>query len=112
MNDKFLGWAFGTSAMAACCIGLPFLFAFLTGVGVFAWFADNTLTVIVLVLFVAVMAMFGRDRKKRRHLGTGRAQAVEHSPANEDWPSVPDRREQIPDRRSSRRGNGIGHRPK
>ncbi len=112
MNDKFLGWAFGTAAMAACCIGLPFLFAFLTGVGVFAWFADNSLTVLVLVLFVAVMAMYGRDRKKRRHLGTGPAQAIEHPLADEDWPSAPDRREQIPDRRSSRRGNGIGHQPK
>ncbi len=104
MNDKFLGWAFGTAAMAACCIGLPLLFAFLTGVGVFAWFADNALTAIVLVLFVAVMAMYGRDRKKRRHLGTG--------PMDEDWPSVPDRREQIPDLRSSRRANGVGHQPK
>ncbi len=104
MNDKFLGWAFGTAAMAACCIGLPFLFAFLAGVGVVAWFADNALTVLVLVLFVAVVAMYGRDRKQRRHLGTG--------PADEDWPSVPDRREQIPDQRSSRRANGIGHQPK
>ncbi len=73
MNDKFLGWAFGTAAMAACCIGLPFLVASLTGIGVFAWFADNALTVLVLALFVVAMAMFGRDRKKRRHLGTGRS---------------------------------------
>ena len=73
MHDKFLGWVVGTAAMAACCIGIPFLFAFLTGVGVFAWFADNSLTVLVLVLFVVAMAMFGRDRKKRRHLGTGRS---------------------------------------
>ncbi len=70
MNDKFLGWAFGTAAMAACCIGLPFLFAFLAGVGMFAWFADNPLTAIVLVLFVAVLAIYGRDRKQRRRLGT------------------------------------------
>lgn len=105
MNDKFLGWVFGTAAMAACCIGLPLLFAFLAGVGVFAWFADNALTAIVLVVFVAIMAMYGRDRNKRRRLGTEPAQAVEHALANEDWPSVPDRR-------SSRRANGIGQQPK
>ncbi len=112
MNDKFLGWAFGTAAMAACCIGLPFLFVFLTGIGVFAWFADNALTAIVLVLFVAVMAMYGRDRKKRSHLGTGPAHSVEQPLADEDWTSVPVRREQIPDQRSPRRANGIGHQPK
>ncbi len=105
MNDKFLGWVFGTVAMAACCIGLPFLFVFLTGVGVFAWFADNALTAIVLIVFVAVVAMYGRDRKRRRHLGTGPSQAVEQPPTDQDWRSVPDQR-------SSRRANGIGHQPK
>ncbi len=105
MNDKFLGWAFGTAAMAACCIGLPLLFAFLAGVGVFAWFADNALTAIVLVLFVAIMAMYGRDRNKRRHLGTGPAQADGQPLADQDWPSVPDQR-------SSRRANAIGRQPK
>ncbi len=112
MNDKILGWAFGTAAMAACCIGLPLFIVFLTGTGVFAWFAGNALWVFALVLIVAAIALFRRDRKKRRHLETGRAQAVEHSVANEDWPSVPNRRDQFPDRRSSGRGNGIGHRPK
>ncbi len=96
MNDKFLGWATGTVIMAACCIGVPLLIVFLAGVGVFAWFADNGLAIIAVVLFVAVMAKFRRDRKKRRHLGTGRPQAVEPSMANEDWPSAPDRRDQFP----------------
>ncbi len=111
MNDKFLGWATGTVIMAACCIGVPLLIVFLTGVGVFAWFADNGLAIIAVVLFVAVMAKFGRDRKHRRHLGTGRAQAVEHSLADENWPSAPDRRDQFSDQRSSGRANSIGHGP-
>ena len=97
MNDKFLGWAFGTAAMAACCIGVPLLVGFLIGTGVFAWFAGNALWVFALVLIVAAIALFRRDRKKRRHLETRRAQAVEHSVANKAWSSVPRRRHRYPE---------------
>ncbi len=87
MNDKLPGWLIGSVFMAACCIGVPLLLAFLSGVGLFAWFADNTFGVIALVLIAGAIALFRKERKKRRHLGT-RAQAVERAVTDNALPST------------------------
>ncbi len=46
MNDNFFAYIFTYVGIAACCIGVPLLIAFLGGVGMFAWIADNTLAVV------------------------------------------------------------------
>ena len=87
MNDKVLAYILGTAAMAACCIGVPLLLVFLSSVGFFAWFADNSIGVLALVTIVAGIVLFRRDQKKRRHPARRRAQAVERSAADKSWPS-------------------------
>lgn len=67
MNDKFLGWVFGSLAMAACCIGLPLLVGILVGTGVFAWIADNGLAIIAVIAVVAAIALWRREQINQRH---------------------------------------------
>ena len=77
MNDNFFAYIFTYVGIAACCIGVPLLIAFLGGVGMFAWIADNTLAVIGLGLIGIALILFNRDRKKLRHLGARRERAVD-----------------------------------
>ena len=96
MNDKALAYLFSFVGIAVCCIGVPLLIVYVSGVGLFAWFADNTLAVIGLGLIGIALILFNRDRKNRRRLGARRARAVEN-PAEEDaWQSAPRRRQRSP----------------
>ena len=66
MNDKFLGWVFGTVIMAACCLGVPLFLWFLGSAGVFAWLGNNSLAVVGLIIIAAIFYLLHRDPKKRR----------------------------------------------
>ncbi len=100
MNDKLLAYIFSFVGMAACCIGVSLLIAFLGGVGLFAWIADNTLAVIGLGLIGIALILFIRDRQKRRRLGARRKPAVENPAADDSWPSTSPRRPHFPGKRS------------
>ncbi len=96
MNEKVWAYLFSFVGMAACCIGVLLLIAFLGGVGLFAWIADNTLAVIGLGLIGITLILFKRDRQKRRRLGARRERAVENPTAEAAWPSTPHRRHRSP----------------
>jgi hypothetical protein len=96
MNDKLLAHIFGFVAVAACCIGVPALIIFLGGLGLFAWFASNSLALFALALIVAAGYLLHRDRRKRRRLGARRERAVEYPPADAALPSTPYRRYRSP----------------
>lgn len=96
MNDKSRAYIFGIVGMAACCIGVPLLIAFLVGAGFFAWFADNALAVIGLGLIGIALILFSRDLKQRRRLG---ARRVENPAADAAWPSTPRRGSRSPGKR-------------
>ena len=77
MYDKFIGSIVALPVMVACCVGVPLLVGWITGAGLFAWFADNAFAAIGLFSIAAVVYLVHRDRKRRRHLGAQRERAVE-----------------------------------
>ena len=90
MNDKPLAFVIALPAMVACCLGLPLLVAWITGVGLFAWLAENTFAVVAAGLIAGgVGYLLHRDRKKRRHLRARREPAVEHPISGDAQPSTP-----------------------
>ncbi len=89
MKDNFFAYIFTYTGIAACCIGVPLLIAFLGGAGIFAWIANNTLAVVGLGLIGAALILFNRDRNKRRRIGAGRERAVENPVADAAWSSTP-----------------------
>ncbi len=100
MNEKVWAYLFSFVGVAACCIGVPLLIAFLGGVGLFAWITDNTLAVIGLGLIGITLILFNRDRRKRRRLGARREPAVENPAAKDSWRSTSPRRPHFPGKRS------------
>ncbi len=86
MNDKFLAWVVGTVIMAACCVGLPLLVAFVIGTGLFAWLANSSFAMVAVVLAAAAVYLIRRDLKRRPRLESRRERAVEQPPAD-DAPS-------------------------
>ena len=77
MNEKLVAYIVSFVVMAACCFGVPALLFFLSGLGLFAWFADNS---IALALIGAAGYLLHRDRRKRRQALGRRERAVAFAP--------------------------------
>ena len=87
MNEKLVAYIVSFVVIAACCLGVPLLIIFLGGLGLFAWFANNSLALFALALIVAAGYVLHRDRKKRRQFRAGRERTVNPSSLDEAQPS-------------------------